>query len=163
MPDPRLLRSGSSRPLTLRLPQLPPPQLHPHPASKEPQGPGGGAPGPQYTTGHLPEESGGWEAPATQPPRTPPASGAPSPWRRPLLESVRKVSSLSSVRFSLLPPYRPSARSLATHSPCCKRYRSPGRNHTTSQLARSTRTNSPLRPQRLINTSLRQIPPPHFR
>ena len=46
-------------------PRLPPPRLHPHPASEDLQGPGGGAPGPRYTTGHLPEESGGGGAPAT--------------------------------------------------------------------------------------------------
>lgn len=53
-------------------------------------------------------------------------------------------------------PLRPSASSLATHSPCCKCYRSPRSEHTTTQLARPTRTNSPPPPP----VPHKHLPPP---
>lgn len=53
-------------------------------------------------------------------------------------------------------PLRPSAGSLTTNSPCCKRYRSPRREHTTTRLARSTRTNSPPPPP----APHKHLPPP---
>lgn len=63
MPDPKLLRSGSPPPFRNsrlpRRPTCPPPGLHPHPAPEELRRAGGGAPGPQYTRRHLPEENGG--------------------------------------------------------------------------------------------------------
>lgn len=148
--------SRSRLPLGAGLPPAPAPSSS-RPAPEEFRGPGGSRPGPQHTRGHLPEENGGGVAPATQLPPAPPASSAPSPWRRPSLESVRKrVPLLSSIRFGLF-PHRSSAGRLATHSPCCKRYRSPGRDHTTTQLARSTRTNSPPPPP----APHKHLPPPN--
>lgn len=89
-----------------------------------------------------------------------PASSAPSSRRSRLVEGVREgrgpggSPSLEAIGFSIFSP--PPTSSSATHSPCCKGYRFPRREHTTARLARSTRTSSPPRPP----APHKHLPPP---
>lgn len=86
----------------------------------------------------------------------PPGSFAPTFRRRPLRKGVGGATYPPDKFPSASSPLRPSAGSSAAHSPCCKRYRSPRSGHTTSQLARPARTNSPPPPP----APHKHLPPP---
>lgn len=115
----------------------------------------GNDPGPRNARGLL-SENGDRRAPATQPPQCPGLFRA-IPLTKTTPEGCRGAASpFFNKSASASYPLRPSAGGLATHSPCCKRYRSPRSDHTTTQLARPTRTNSPPPPP----APHKHLPPP---